>query len=350
MISFRNHKHATLKFGEQVNVIWGPNGAGKTSVLEGIHVLSIGKSFKTSKNRDLLQSGATHFSVTGTFFSENREMTVQCNQLADGQRRFIINGKNLNRTRDLVGANPVVILSPEEQVITRGSPGDRRRYFNRLFSVLSREYLDVLSEYQRTLKQRNALLQKNRHLPAGELSAWDQSLVTQGFRLWNLRKHFLDLFRGELSRTVSEYTDETDLSMSLPGVPVQSEDEYKDSLAKTHDRDHLLGRTGFGPHRDCIEFKLNRHPLRDYGSQGEQKLALILIKIAEFSLIRNQTGKTPTFLLDDLFAKLDFQHSDRILSLLNSGVQTIITTTDLLDMENHGMDIHQNDMVTVKLD
>ncbi|MFQ6614939.1 MAG: DNA replication/repair protein RecF, partial [Fidelibacterota bacterium] len=197
LISFRNHGNTKMKFGDQVNVIWGPNGAGKTSVLEGIHLLSLGKSFKTSRNRDLLRAGDSHLSVTGVFFSDKREMTVQCNQLADGQRRFLINGKPLPRTRDLVGKNPVVVLSPEEQIITKGSPGDRRRYFNRIFSVLSREYLDVLSEYQRTLKQRNALLQNARYLAGGELAAWDQSLVKQGFRLWNLRQQFIELFQDE---------------------------------------------------------------------------------------------------------------------------------------------------------
>jgi len=352
LISFRNHTHVKMGFGPQINVIWGSNGAGKTSVLEGIHLLSVGKSFKTARNRELLRTGDPHFSVTGCFSDEERETVVQCNQLADGQRRFLVNGKALNRTKDLVGRNPVVILSPEEQIITKGSPSDRRRYFNRVFSVISQEYLGSLSDYQQILKQRNSLLQESqrRGLDREELAAWDRSLVSSGMALWKQRHEFLKLFQQELLKTTTHYIDEVEITMNFTHIPVQDVAGYEQALKQSLDRDCILGRTSFGPHRDRIDFEFNQRSLREYGSQGEQKLALILIKIAEFSLIQHQTGKTPTFLLDDLFAKLDFQRSDRIMALLNSGIQTIITTTDLMDMENHGLDIHQDDMVTIKLD
>ncbi len=351
MVSFRNHDNVKMEFGPDVNVVWGPNGAGKTSVLEGIHLLSVGKSFRTSRSRELIKSGDDYFSVTGQFNEGQKETTVQFNQMKSGERRFKVNGKKLNRIQDLVGMNPVVILSPEEQIITKGSPGDRRGYFNRVFSVIFHDYLENLSEYQRILKQRNSLLQNldSHSADTEELRAWDKSIAESGLTLWTDRHIHLKAFQEELEQVTKQYADDLTLKMRYPKNPVDSVEAYLLKLQQNKNRDSVLGLTTFGPHRDRIDFMFNRRSLRDYGSQGEQKLALILIKIAEFALIKNQTGKTPTLLLDDLFAKLDFNRSGHILDLLNSGIQSIITTTDLVDMENHGMNIHQDDLVTIKL-
>ncbi|RMF11051.1 MAG: DNA replication and repair protein RecF [Candidatus Neomarinimicrobiota bacterium] len=352
LVSFRNHAHYTQTFTPSVNVLWGPNGAGKTSILEGIHLLSIGRSFKTPRTRDLLRKGDPFFQVRGRFEDRGSDMEVQWNQMENGTKRILLNGKAVARTRDIVGKNPVVVLSPEEEIIVRGSPADRRKYFNRVFSVLSSSYLDTLSTYQRILRQRNAFLAGagDRTEPGkSELDAWDHSLSRVGMSLWRERQIWLDKFAAELDRSRSRFFPEASLSCTSLPVPVNSPEAYQEQLISNRNRDLLLGRTTFGPHRDQIEFEWFGESLREFGSQGQQKLVLTLLKITEFELIRTETEKTPTFLLDDLFAKLDFDRSRRIVALLNSGIQTIITTTDLMDMEHHGLEIKPGEINTVKL-
>ena len=202
---------------------------------------------------------------------------------------------------DLIGKTPIVLLSPEEQIITKGSPGDRRDYFNKILSIISREYLKTLLIYQRLIKQRNFALRETRksHTNHAAIIAWNEPVVSTG------------------KKTL----------------------ETKNRLESSLSSDIVKGRTIAGPHRDEYCFTFNGRLLRNFGSQGEHKLALVLIKMAEINTIKTATGKTPILMLDDFFAKLDFQRADGALSLLNGEYQTIITTTDIVDIEKHGIDL-----------
>ena len=199
LVSFRNHDAINLEFCPNINVIWGRNGSGKTAILEAIHSLSIGRSFRTNRKKELLKDDKEFFSITGKFQIEDKIQEIQINQTKDGSRRLFIDGNKLENIRELVGLNPVVLLSPEEQIITKGAPRDQRNYFNKLFSVVSNEYLTILSDYKRILKQRNKLL-NDFNLTNGakaELDIWNERISVIGQKLWKKRVEYFKKFSRE---------------------------------------------------------------------------------------------------------------------------------------------------------
>lgn len=342
LVSFRNHDSIKLEFCPKINVIWGRNGSGKTAILEAIHSLSIGRSFRTNRKKELLKDDKEFFSITGKFQTANDIQEIQINQTKDGTRRIFIDGNKLESIRELVGLNPVVLLSPEEQTITKGTPQDQRNYFNKLFSIVSNEYLTILSEYNRILKQRNKLLDGfNLINNAGmELETWNERIAEIGQKLWKKRADYFNDYSTELKKTVKDFKDGNfTFSCELIEKMVDNEKEYIETLKKRQNRDIYLGRTTFGPHTDKITFTFNGKNIKQYGSQGEHKLALLLIKLAEVKLIRKVTENAPIVLLDDLFAKLDDSRSKQAMAMIDKDLQTIITTTDLKIVEDRGVKI-----------
>jgi len=342
LTSFRNHNEINLTFCPNINVIWGRNGSGKTAILEAIHTLSIGRSFRTNRKADLLKEGEEFFSIVGKFEKSDNEQNIQINQTSDGARRIFVDETKLDNVRQLIGLNPVVLLSPEEQIVTKGSPQDQRNYFNKLFSIISSEYLNVLTDYNKIIKQRNKLLTEFNFIESAEqeLVVWNERIADVGLKLWDIRKKYLDKF-FECLEGVAQQLNEDKLSFSgelILKIP-EDKNNYLDQLKKLQKKDIYLGRTGFGPHKDKINFIFNGKGIKQFGSQGEHKLALLLIKLAEVELIKKTTKQDPIVLLDDLFAKLDDSRSKQAMEMIEKDLQTIITTTDLKIVKDRGIAI-----------
>jgi len=338
--NFRNHSSARLDFTTGINVIWGENGTGKTAILEAIYTLSMGRSFRTRNHKETLKEDQEVLSLKGLFLNGEGETEVQMRQIKEGKRKFIVNKSELKKTKELIGENPIVLLSPEEETITKGSPGDLRSYFDKTFSTVSIQYLNNLIEYQKIIKQRNTAIQEHlkRRADKKDIEAWNEPAVISGKKLWKEKQKLIDVFSKNLSRFVEEYRDKT-IDVFVRFEKEGSPDNFEERLKKSLNSDLRKGWTTSGPHRDSYHVFFNGKPIKKYGSQGEHKLALVLVKMAEIKTITNQTGKTPILLLDDMFAKLDFQRADDVLHLLSGGLQTIITTTDIVDIERHGVDL-----------
>lgn len=338
--NYRNHNHVQLNFKKGINVIWGENGSGKTAALEAVYTLSMGRSFRTRNHKETLKENSTKSSLKGVFNMSNAVREIKLNHLSTGQRRFFINGTAIKKTMDLIGKTPIVLLSPEEQIITKGSPGDRRDYFNKILSIISREYLETLLVYQRLIKQRNFALRETRKRQASpaSITAWNEPVVSAGKKLWKLKTAIIDQIIHELQKINKKYAKE-EIDLRLEFFPEGDAGTFKNRLEDSLNLDIVKGWTTAGPHRDEYCFTFNGRLLRNFGSQGEHKLALVLIKMAEINTIKKETGKTPILMLDDFFAKLDLQRADGALSLLNGEYQTIITTTDIVDIEKHGIDL-----------
>ena len=342
LISFRNHDTIKLEFCPNINVIWGRNGSGKTAILEAIHSLSIGRSFRTNRKKELLKDDKEFFSITGKFQTTEKIQEIQINQTKDGARRIFVDGNKLESIRELVGLNSVVLLSPEEQVITKGTPQNQRNYFNKLFSVISNEYFTILSDYNRILKQRNKLLDDFNltNKAEAELDIWNERISEIGQKLWKKRAEFFKKYTLELTKTVKDFKDDDfTFSCELLTKIADSEKEYIEILEKRQNRDIYLGRTTYGPHTDKINFTFCGKNIKQYGSQGEHKLALLLIKLAEVRLIRKVTKNAPIVLLDDLFAKLDDYRSKQAMAMIDNDLQTILTTTNLKIVKDRGIKI-----------
>jgi len=187
--NFRNHDNIHIDFTNRVNVIWGENGSGKTAILEAIYTLSMGRSFRTKIHRETLKDGCEKMSINGIFVDNKQKQSISLNQLSNGQRRFLIDKNKSVIAKELVGQNPIVILSPEEQKISKGPPSDRREYFDKILSIVSKKYLKTLVLYQRIIKQRNTAIRDLKQGKAGinAITAWNDPMIGSGIELWKMR-------------------------------------------------------------------------------------------------------------------------------------------------------------------
>ena len=345
MISFRNHKKTNIDFDSGLTIIWGENGSGKTSVLEAIHSLSYGKSFRTNNKRDLIKKGSEFFFIKGCFKNnENFNNTVSLSQDIKGNKKIQINNKVIKKRKDLFGLNNVVVFSPEEEGITKGISLTRRNYFDRIFSICSYEYLRSLLLYNKTIKQRNSILKNKKSLfdKERELEVWDKPFCVNGLDLWQKREGFISSFTDLFLEIVIDFDKNLALSVKYE-LKIKT---YRDLLRKTVENreiDLTKGYTSFGPHKDDFVFLWNNQKIKNHGSQGEHKIFLALLKITEYMFLSNKTRKTPIFLIDDMFANLDKERSKKLLRFIENiknknkkKSQTIITTTNILNIKENG--------------
>ena len=334
-------------------MIWGDNGSGKTSVLEAIHILSYGKSFKTHKHRELIKNGFQSYIIRGAFKKSGSADTIDTEFGLDRPQITKINGKPISSRKEQVGRNPVVVLSPEEQEITKGGPAQRRSFFDRVFSVVSKEYLKTIQSFMRLLKQRNASLVRIREGKAsiGEVYGWDEQMLGVASSLLLQRASMLEEFKESLLYLLDRYSDDVQIGLSYK-PNIKDIGDYESVISKTQRIDISLGRTTRGPHRDEIDTLWHGAKTRSVGSQGEHKLSLVFLKLAEMIFVKEKTGGFPILLLDDLFAKLDLGRSRKLVNLISilekdmgESIQTIVTTTDIVDIEQSGI-LSENPNVT----
>ena len=345
MISFRNHKKTNISFDPGLTIIWGENGSGKTSILEAIHSLSFGKSFRTNNKKDLIKKGDSSFYLKGNFKSKNNSTnTVSLSQDIKGNKKITINKKTIKKRKDLFGLNNVVVFSPEEEEITKGSPLMRRNYFDKIFSICSSKYLEKLLTYNKIIKQRNILLktERNSEKKEKELDIWDKPLSVAGVTLWLSRKKLMDQFISFFTGVVQKFDKNLLLEIEY-NFNNQKKENYRDTLRNGRFNDIKKGYTSFGPHRDDVLFIWGKKKIKNHGSQGEHKIFLALLKVSEHLFISKKTKKTPIFLIDDMFANLDKERSKKLLHFIETfenenkeKSQTIITTTNIINIKENG--------------
>ena len=337
-------------------MIWGENGSGKTSLLEAIYILSLGKSFKTHKQSSIIKKGHSRYILKGDFTYGNITNSIAIQTNSNSKKTIKVNGKTIKNRKEIIGKNNVVVLSPEDQIITKGGPKERRLFFDRLFSIVNGDYLNTLQDFNRALKQRNVLISSSNQAKEDSFLPWEEKLSISAVRLWEIRKKCFSDYLKSLNKVVTEYQKDLILNVFYM-EKTHTKEEFERKLKQTREKDCLLGSTSHGPHRDNIKILWSGKDIREYGSQGEHKISLILLKLAEINLIKQKTGKYPTILLDDVFAKLDLNRSKNLVSYLNSikteekdPIQTIITTTDVFNVEQSGLISNNKEVKTHKLE
>ena len=342
MINFRNHQKKVVTFSPGINLLWGENGSGKTSILEAVYILSSGKSFKTNRLTETINNKKKETIINGVFGGK----TTTFYQPAGGQKKIKINNV-IKKTKDLIGKNPTVLVSPEEEKITKGPHTERRKYFNRLFSTVSQTYLTNLIKYTNAVKNRNHLLKQNKQ--PFEVKVWDAPVAKYGSLLWLEKKHLQHSFNREVFLVCEKYNNNINIDISTTTPKNPTEKDLFEKLNLNIQKDRLLRRTLVGPHTDQYTIVFKNKPLREYGSQGEHKLSFVLLKVAEHGFIKKEANKNPTLLLDDLFAKLDNDRGNAIFDLIRKSGQTIITNTDLVGVEAHGINTNNPNNKTIHL-
>jgi len=311
-------------FSQGINLIYGKNGEGKTSILEAIHTLSITKSFRKGHKNNLQKTNTETMSIIGEF-SGNKETRIAYRKNLR-QIKIKINGREVKRLSEVIGIFPSIILSPEDIDIVSGGNSLRLTYINKILSISNKEYLETLTGYNKILKLRNRCLVDKK--PYSETVVWDIQMISKAQKIWELRELFMEQFNEQFNSLWKTIVPSQSGKLQYKSPKIIIRKNYLEELESRFEKDKVLGQTSIGPHKDRINFYFGEIDVKDQASQGEKKLFLIVLKVAEANYIYSVTNKKPVLLLDDLFAKLDMARGEKILQLINNKYQTFITTTD----------------------
>ena len=331
---FRNYKDQEAEFHPQVNLIAGDNAQGKTNLLESIYVASLGRSFRTPKDKEMIRFGEEFSLLRAAFDGEEGERQVEIRLIRDGKKEIRVDKVRVERLSDMMERFYVVVFSPEDLKIVKEEPEKRRSFMDRELCRLSLSYLHHLVLYKKTLMQRNALL-RSPNPDREALYVWDDALAGHGAQIIHRRESFLRDISGISSGIHSQITqDKETLELSyLPSVspaatPEATKARLMERLLETRSADLRQGSTSAGPHKDDIQIDINGVQARAFGSQGQQRTAALSMKLAEIRLIELEKGEKPVLLLDDVLSELDHDRQKYLIKSL-SGSQLFITAADL---------------------
>lgn len=331
MYNFRNYDSLSLEFSNKQNIIIGDNGTGKTNIIEAIYVLAMTKSFRGSLDKVLISNGKNEMFVEGTIKDKiNHKYKIT---ITEEGKTAKINNYKVPKLSDYISKINVILFTPENTNLIKNSPSNRRNMLNMELSQFSVEYLHLLNEYNKILKQRNAFLKLmyvNNLADPNYLWILTEKMIDLGIKISNYRNSFVENINKYLDKIYYNITRKKGLKISY--ISSYKNKNCKDILLKYKnyfDKDITLGKTSFGIHHDDIIFSINGNSLKDYGSEGEQKNAIICFKLAEIEVFIKEKGKYPILILDDLFSELDSKKINNILKKLNKNLQIFITTTDI---------------------
>lgn len=329
---FRCYEDAQVQFGRGLTVVSGPNGAGKTNLLEAVYYGCTARSCRTSNEREVLRRGASWTRVVVEAESDDGRHEFSVGFTQGEPKRIRADGALVERLLD-VGARPLVgVFLPDRLELIKGAPALRRAHIDQLVAALWPARTRTRRAYAQTLAQRNALLTLVRagRAAAGSLAAWDRQLAEHGTQLTADRAGAVDAVAPRFAELADELGLDGGAALSYrPRSHAASADELAAELASHLDSDLARGFTGHGPHRDDLLLGHRGMDLRAYGSQGQQRLALLALLLAERDAIGARRDAPPLMLLDDVMSELDGMRRGALAELLRQGGQAVITTTDV---------------------
>lgn len=337
MINFKNYVQEELEFSSGINCITGNNGVGKTNLLDAIHYLSLTKSYFNPIDSQNIHFGDDFFMVQGDFIVEENIHKLYCGLKRNRKKQFKCDDVEYERLSDHIGLFPVVMVSPNDNVLISGGSDERRKFMDTVISMYNKNYLEDLMRYNRILQQRNRLLKDMAGIPSPDLSLlyiFDDQLMLYGHKIYLERVHFLHELVPVFQHFYNEISSEKE-SVSIRFESDFQQDDYANMMEKNLHKDRILQHTTHGIHRDDLHFELMDHPIKKTGSQGQQKTYLVALKLAKFEFLTQTKGFNPILLLDDIFDKFDATRVKQIVNLVgkpNFG-QIFITDTNSLRLE-----------------
>ena len=338
---FRNLEGVTLRPCARVNIICGPNGQGKTNLLEALWLLTGQRSFRTSRDADLVRFGRQEARVEASVFAGGRPQQIRLT--LSPRRAASLNGIPLDSPGRLAGEFTAVVFSPEHLSLIKDGPAERRRFLDGAIGQVMPRYTKYLGDLDRVLRQRASLLGELWKRPALEptLEVWDEHLARLGWVLTKARRRYVQRLAPlarEIYQGLSHGAEELAVAYRC-AVPLEEglDDQegtrrFRQAIGEARGEDIRLGSSTVGPHRDDLEITLSGRSARAFGSQGQQRSCALALKLAECRLMAQITGEEPVVLLDDVLSELDQGRRDYLLSGLGRQ-QVFITCCDLAELE-----------------
>ena len=330
LLNFRNYDKLELSFSQK-NIIYGKNGMSKTNLVEAIYVLAFTKTFRNSNEKIIIQDNKDITKINGTIIDDiknNFEVIINKNG-----KKVKIDNNTYKKLSDYISKIKVIIFSPNDLQIIKDAPSIRRKLLNVSISEFDNNYLKILSNYNKILKQRNAYLKTmyiNSNKSLDYLNVLTDKLIELGMNIYDYRKNYIAYINDTINNIYEKISNIKGVNIEyLSNYNNLSKDEIIKKYAENLEKDMLLGMTKFGVHHDDLLFKINNKDLKEYGSEGQQKNAIIAYKLSEIEVFKNKIKKIPILILDDLFSELDNEKINNILNLIDDNIQTFITTTEI---------------------
>jgi DNA replication and repair protein RecF len=320
LFNYKNFSEANFEFDTKINCFVGKNGIGKTNVLDAIYHVSYGKSYFNPLAVQNIKHGEEFFVIDAELEKENRAEQIVCS-LKKGQKKILKrNGKVYDKFSDHIGFVPLVIISPADRDLIIEGSETRRKFMDSVISQLDAIYLQQLIQYQKIISQRNALLKYfalNHVFDNDTLSIYNEQLNEFAQSIFEKRKSFIEEFIPIFNKHHQAITDSQE-TVQLVYESHLFETDLLTLLQENLSKDKALQYTSVGVHKDDLSFEIDSHPIKKFGSQGQQKSFLIALKLAQFEFLKKQSGVKPILLFDDIFDKLDESRVAKIVEMVNS--------------------------------
>ena len=337
LVNFRNYLNSSISFGDHLNILVGDNAQGKTNILEAIIILALTKSHRIGTSPNLIMFGKTKSKINGVVKKDKILSKLEI-ELADDYKKLKVNQTEIRKVADYISYLNIIVFTPDDLEIVKGSPNVRRNLLNVQLSQISKEYLNYYNEYNKLLKTRNEYLKilfNNSIADTNYLDIITEKLIEKAVFIYQKRNDYINLVNLSINSFYKDISGEDGITIQyLPNIELDNYDsetirkKLKHTFKKNYMKELNYGMTIYGPHRDDFIFEYHGHDLKYYGSQGLQRSAILSFKLSETNLFKERTGNYPIVLLDDVFSELD---KDRIEYLMNyiSNFQVFITTTEI---------------------
>lgn len=333
--NFRNYENEMIQFFPGTNILIGDNGQGKTNIIEGVYYLLTGKSYRVHREQELLRWNQSEFHLYGDFLIDHHKISLE-SHYKDKKKMVKINQVSCQRLSDFVGTINVIFFSPDDLVMIKGGPVERRRFLDLHIAQMRPGHVAILNAYNKAIHQKNALLKSfaDKNYKYSQIQLWNDQIIELGRKIilnrFDLTKRLQDAAepiyedlssKKEKLKIVYNSLGKSSVEEAINEFP----ELMNDKLEQEIERQMIL----IGPHRDDLQILLNNRPGRLYASQGQQRSLVLSLKLAELELIRQEKGEYPLLLLDDVLSELDRFRRDYLIQFIeSSSIQTLITMTN----------------------
>ena len=306
---------------------------GKTNIIESIFLCSMGKSFRSKSDCDLIKFEKSSCKVNVDFEKKDRNGTISCK--IDRQKTFLVNGVKQNKISDIIGKINCIIFTPDDMSIIKDGPDKRRKFIDMMISSLRPNYIQLLNDYRSVVEQRNNYLKQilNDNKPENMLEIWDEQLSELASKIYEYRLEYTDKIKEKIEKIhdmITNTGEETEIIKMKYISTGDTKEKYLENLHKARKIDIQRGFTSIGIHRDDIIFYINHKLAEKFGSQGQKRTLILSLKLSELQIVSEEIGDSPILLLDDFMSELDEKRRNILLEKIKD-YQVIITCTDKID-------------------
>lgn len=329
--NFRNYENLEIDLNKNINIIYGENAQGKTNIIESIFLCAFGKSFRTSKEKEMIKFNKEKSLVEAFYQKKDRDGKIKIE--LGNKKQISLNGIKIKKLSELLGNINIVIFTPEDINILRDGPAKRRRFLDMMIGQLRPNYVYNLNMYTKTIEQRNNYLRqiKEENKPEDMLEIWDEKLAEYGEKVYIYRKEFIEKLYNKINEIHGNITDNKE-TLKIEFISnCDNKEKYLKLLKERRKLDIIKGFTTKGIHRDDFVIYINGKEVNIYGSQGQNRTVVLSLKIAELNVIYEEIGEYPILLLDDFMSELDEVRRKNFLNNIKN-TQVILTCTEKIDL------------------